>query len=177
MEKLDVLAEGRRVGAAALTEEGLYLRFTVDCEDVTSGPCRLVGVGDRGELRLGVPEPEGGRLRLSRALSRRDCAAVGNLSRLELRLPEGQTPVWEPLPANAFRLPWLRARLGREKEVLFSRQGEIRLVALPFDLRRPFPWPELFCLARILSWQGRDWAVFAFDAGEMPVLPGKMGRK
>ena len=82
MEKLDVLAEGRRVGAAELTEEGLYLRFTVDCEDVTSGPCRLVGVGDRGELRLGVPEPEGGRLRLSRALSRRDCAAVGNLSRL-----------------------------------------------------------------------------------------------
>ena len=73
MEKLDVLAEGRRVGAAELTEEGLYLRFTVDCEDVTSGPCRLVGVGDRGELRLGVPEPEGGRLRLSRALSRRDC--------------------------------------------------------------------------------------------------------
>ena len=73
MEKLDVLAEGRRVGAAELTEEGLYLRFTVDCEDVTSGPCRLVGVGDRGELRLGVPEPEGGRLRLSRALSRRSC--------------------------------------------------------------------------------------------------------
>ena len=87
METLDILAEGRPVGTAEITEEGLYLRFTADCEDPVEGPCRLVGIGERGELRLGVPEPEGGRLRLSRALSRRDCAAVGRLSHLELRAP------------------------------------------------------------------------------------------
>ena len=123
METLDILAEGRPVGTAEITEEGLYLRFTADCEDPLSGPCRLVGVGERGELRLGVPEPEGGRLRLSRALSRRDCAAVGRLSHLELRAPVGSSPQWEPLPPEAFREGWIRGRLRREREVLFARRG------------------------------------------------------
>ena len=177
MERLDILAEGRPVGTAEVTEEGLYLRFTADCEDPLSGPCRLVGAGERGELRLGVPEPEGGRLRLSRVLSRRDCAAVGRLSHLELRAPAGSAPQWGPLPPDAFRGSWLRNRLGREREVLFARQGETRLAALPFDLRKPFPWPELFCLARIAVWQGREWAVFAFDGQERPILPGKWERK
>lgn len=177
MEVLDILAEGRYVGTAEITEEGLYLRFTADCEDLLSGPCRLVGMGERGELRLGVPEPEGGRLRLSRVLSRRDCAAVGCLSHLELRAPAGQAPRWGPLPPEAFRGKWLRERLGREREALFARQGEVSLVALPFDLRGPFPWPELFCLARIVPWQGREWAAFAFDGQERPILPGKWERK
>ena len=165
MERLDILAEGRPVGTAEVTEEGLYLRFTADCEDPLSGPSRLVGAGERGELRLGVPEPEGGRLRLSR------------LSHLELRAPAGSAPQWGPLPPDAFRGSWLRNRLGREREVLFARQGETRLAALPFDLRKPFPWPELFCLARIAVWQGREWAVFAFDGQERPILPGKWERK
>ena len=177
MERLDILAEGRPVGTAEVTEEGLYLRFTADCEDPLSGPCRLVGAGERGELRLGVPEPGGGRLRLSRVLSRRDCAAVGRLSHLELRAPAGSAPQWEPLPPDAFRGSWIRNRLGREREVLFARQGETRLAALPFDLRKPFPWPELFCLARIAVWQGREWAVFAFDGQKRPILPGKWERK
>ena len=177
METLDILAEGRPVGTAEVTEEGLYLRFTADCEDPLSGPCRLVGVGERGELRLGVPEPEGGRLRLSRALSRRDCAAVGRLSHLELRAPVGSSPQWEPLPPEAFREGWIRGRLRREREVLFARRGETRVVALPFDPEKPFPWPELFCLARIAVWRGREWAVFAFDGRERPILPGKWERK
>ena len=167
MERLDILAEGRPVGTAEVTEEGLYLRFTADCEDPLSGPCRLVGAG----------EPGGGRLRLSRVLSRRDCAAVGRLSHLELRAPAGSAPQWGPLPPDAFQGSWLRNRLGREREVLFARQGETRLAALPFDLRKPFPWPELFCLARIAVWQGREWAVFAFDGQERPILPGKWERK
>ena len=169
MERLDILAEGRRVGAAEVTEEGLYLRFTADCEDPVEGPCRLVGIGERGELRLGVPEPEGGRLRLSRALSRRDCAAVGRLSHLELRLPEEAAPAWEPVPPGAFRAPWIRSRLGREAR--FARRGDVRLVALPFDPGKPFPWPELFCFARIQSREGREWAVFAFNSREEPVMP------
>ena len=67
--------------------------------------------------------------------------------------------------------------LGREREVLFARRGETRVVALPFDPEKPFPWPELFCLARIVPWRGREWAVFAFDGRERPILPGKWERK
>lgn len=180
MEELSVLAEGRTVGTAQITEEGLYLRFTVDCQPIAQGPCRLVGLGERGELRLGVPEPEEGRLRLSRAISRRDCAAVGRLTGLELRPPEGEREAlpWQPLRgAGEFRSPWLRAHLQGAREVLCCRSAGGVLLALPLDEGRPFPWPELFCFARVLSREGRDWAVFAFDGQERPVLPGKLEGK
>lgn len=181
MEKLAVLRQGRKVGAAELTEEGLYLRFTVDCAVEGSAPCRLFAVGQRGELRLGVPEPEAGRWRLSRAISRRDCAAAGPFTHLELRLPPGEQEeqlTWEPLRREGeFHTALLRQRLAGETHALLCRRGELRLLALPFDIREPFPWPELFCFARILPWQGRDWAVFAFDPREMPVIPGSWSKK
>lgn len=173
MDKYPLLLEGRPAGELNTEQEGLYTWFTARCP-LRSGLWCAWAVGDRGELRLGVLEPEGRQEAvLRRRFSGRLTAPLGRLLRGEVRPagvrePEG----WEPAPdpAGLFRVPWLRQRLKGAQGALTRRAGEVRYLALPYDARRPFPLTTLFCFARLRRIGPSAYVVYAFDGQERPVF-------
>ena len=173
MERLTLYGNGRAVGVLTAETRGLYTCFTASCPACT-GVCRAYAVGEQGELRLGVLEPAGSVFRLCRSLSARECAAVGRLVRGEIRASKDSAePVWQEAdaPERLFRTPFLREQLRGVRGALTCRSGEEWLLALPLDVRGPFPLPGLFCLAAVRRIGAQEYAVFAFDRCERPVLP------
>lgn len=174
MDKFAVYEAGTGACAGELTAlpEALYTRFEVRCRLPEPGLWCAWAVGESGELRLGVVEPEGGEAVLSRRFSRRLTAPAGRLRHGELRRVD-PPEAWRPLedPAALFRAAWLVERLRQTPELLVRRSGGCRLVSAPYDPRRPFPLTDLFCFARVTAMPGGRRAVFAFDEGELPVVP------
>ena len=171
MEKYPVMMEGRAVGELTVRPEALYTGFTVDCR-LQEGLWCAWAVGERGRLRIGIPEPENGALRIHRRFSRALTEPLGALLRGELRRPGEERERWEPMgpPAERFRSPYLRRCLAGREGALFCREGQRALAALPRDDRRPFPLEGMFCFARLRRIREREYWVFAFDSREWPVI-------
>ena len=172
MDKFPLLLQGRPAGELSLEREGLYTCFTAR-GSLPDGLWCAWAVGDRGELRLGVLEPSGTQGVIRRRFSRRLTEPLGRLLRGEVR-PAGvrEAEVWEPVPdpERLFRAPWLRQRLKGAQGVLTRREGEGRLLALPWGSGKPFPLTTLFCFARLRAIGGASYVVYAFDAQERPVF-------
>lgn len=173
MDKFPLLTEGRPAGELITEREGLYTWFSARCPLPGEGLWCAWAVGDRGELRLGVLEPEGGEGAIRRRFSGRLTAPLGRLLRGEVR-PAGvrEPETWEPAPApeRLFRAPWLRQRLKGAQGALLRRTGETRCLALPYDPGKPFPLTTLFCFARLRSINGAAYVVYVFDGQDRPVF-------
>ena len=168
MDKFPLLWEGTALGELTVQREALYTSFTARCRLPGEGLWCAWAVGDRGELRLGVLEPQSG---IKRRFSRQMTEPLGKLLRGELR-PSSGTETWTaaPEPDRLFRTPWLRKNLHGVHGVLTRTAAERRLVALPYDPGKPFPLTPMFCLARVRDIGGKRYAVYAFDEKEWPVL-------
>jgi len=172
MDKFPLLLDGRPAGELITEREGLYTWFSVRCP-LPEGLWCAWAVGDRGELRLGVLEPEGRQGVIRRRFSGRLTAPLGRLLRGEVRRSGAKEPEhWEPAPApdQLFRAPWLRQRLKGAQGALTRRAGETRYLALPYDPKKPFPLTTLFCFAHIRSVGAGTYVVYGFDGQERPVF-------
>jgi len=170
-----VFWDGRAVGELTAEAAGLYVNCRARCDLPEGTLARLYAVGRDGEVRLGVPEPEGDAFCLRRRLPRRELEAAGYLLRGELRagnMEEEPSDGWQPIPApeRLFRGDFLRRELRGCRDALTRTEEGVRFVALPFDTRRPFLMTSLFCFARVRRIGGREYAVFAFDRDELPVF-------
>ncbi len=173
MDKYPLLLDGRPVGELSVIPEGLYIRFSARCPLPGEGLWRAWAVGDRGELCLGILEPEGRQGAVCRRFSQQSAAPLGHLLRGEVRPawarePEDWAPA--PVPDQLFRVPWLRQRLRGAQGALTRRTGEVRYLALPYDKGRPFPLTTLFCFASLREIRTGTFVVYAFDKGERPVF-------
>ena len=70
-------------------------------------------------------------------------------------------------PATMARL---RRQLQGVRGALTGKAGETRLLALPYDGKKPLPLAPLFCLARLRDIGGKRYVVYAFDEKEWPVF-------
>lgn len=171
MEQFPLLWENTTCGELTAEREGLYIRFSARGR-LPEGLWCIWIVGEGGELRLGVPEPEGGRYGICRRISRSAAVPLGRILRGEVRRSGEESRCWteEPQPERLFQLPWLRQGLQGRQGVLSCRKGDLRLLALPWDKSAPFPLAPLFCLARLLCIGSRYYIVYAFDGEGNPVL-------
>lgn len=170
MDKFPLLLESRSVGELSIEREGLYTWFSARCP-LPEGLWCAWAVGERGELRLGVLEPEGRQGTIRRRFSRQLTAPLGRLLQGEVRPAGVREPEnWAPAPApdQLFRAPWLRQRLRGVQGALTRLAGEVRYLALPYDKGRPFPLPTLFCFARVRKIGTACYVVYAFDGQEHP---------
>ena len=157
------------MGELTVTPEALYTAFSVSCRGQEGLWCAWA-VGETGNLRIGVLEPENGCLQIRRRFSKRLTDPLGPILRGELRpLGEGREQ-WEPLRPELLRSPYLRCRLGGLSDVLTCRPG--RAVSSPsHGMTRPlFLWKPCFAFARSRRLQGRAYWVFRFDDREWPVF-------
>lgn len=171
MERVPVTLEEQKVGTLLCREEGLYVRYRAEYRLPRPEVLRLYALGETGELRLGTPEPRGGVFLLERRISAREAAAAGRLVGGELRRPEEDGLPWqETEPEKLFSGEGLRRQVRDCAGALVRQRDGGRQVALPFDCRRPFPLPELFCFASIRTIRSRRYAVFTFDGEGRPVF-------
>ena len=170
MDKFPLLWEGKAIGELSAEQETLYTRFTVRCRLPGEGIWCAWAVGDRGELRLGVVEPQNG---IRRRFSHQMTAPLGKLLRGELRPAGDRTEEnWTaaPEPDRLFRTPWLRRQLRDVRGALTRTAEAGKFLALPYDEKQPFPLTPLFCLAQPRNIGGKRYLVYAFDGKEWPVF-------
>ena len=173
MDKFPLLMDGKPTGELTAEREGLYTWFSARCPLRPDGLWCAWAVGDRGELRLGVLEPEGAQGHIRRRFSGRLTAPLGRLPRGEVRPAGAKEPEnWEPAPApeQLFRAPWLRQRLSGVQGARVRRAGETRYLALPYDRAKPFPLTTLFCFARLRNLGEGAYVVYAFDKQDRPIF-------
>ena len=110
MDKFPLLWEGTSLGELTVEQEPLYTWFTARCRLPGKGIWCAWVVGDKGELRLGVLEPQNG---IRRRFSRQMTAPLGSLLRGELRPAGGSAETWTAAaePDRLFQTPWLRKQL------------------------------------------------------------------
>lgn len=170
MDKFPLLWEGKAIGELSAEQEALYTWFTVRCRLPGEDIWCAWAVGDRGELRLGVVEPQNG---IRRRFSHQMTAPLGKLLRGELRPAGDRTEEnWTaaPEPDRLFRTPWLRRQLRDVRGALTRTAEAGRFLALPYDEKQPFPLTPLFCLAQPRNIGGKRYLVYAFDGKEWPVF-------
>ena len=173
MDKFPLVWEGRPMGELTAEPEALYTWFTARCRLPGRGLWCAWAVGDRGELRLGILEPEGERAAIRRRFSDRMTAPMGKILRGEVRPANGEEGEhWSavPEPERLFRASWLRRQLQGVRGALTRTERGRHYLALPYDRGSPFPLPTLFCFAQIRRIGGSWYAVYAFDAQERPVF-------
>lgn len=174
MDRFPVMQNGRAVGELTVVRDGLYAAFSMTCHPMADSVCRAFLLGEQGELRLGVPMPSGGEFTLCRRIALWEVDALGTLRGAELResaMPDGPG-VWEDVrrPEELFHNPFFRRRFQGMRGVRVCRDPSGLSLALPFDERKPFPIPMLFCFARIQRIGGVRCVVYAFDRRENPVI-------
>ena len=172
MDKFPLLWMGKSVGELACERESLYTRFAARCRLPGEGLWCAWAVGERGELRLGVLEPEGAEASICRRFSGRMTQPLGPLLRGEVRPAVEDGGDWESAstPDHLFRSPWLRRSLRRVQGALTRTWTGGRELALPYDPAKPFPLAPMFCLARVRR-LGEGWyVIYRLDRQEQPVL-------
>lgn len=159
----------KEAGQVTLRPEGGYTLVRAAMPGGETAICRAVLVGERGERMLGVMEPVGREMQISRRLYTRDVQALGPLLRGEVRIRGG---LWQRTdhPARLISDPHLRTRLAQRRMAWWRREGELLHLALPMEEGKPFPLECCFCLARVERVEGRRCAVFLFDGEGRPII-------
>lgn len=173
MDRFPLLADGVQTGELTAAADGLYIRFHALCDLPAPGLYRAFAVGERGELRLGVLEPDHARFSVLRRISAREAGEAGRLLRGEIRpCGEADPSRWQSVarPEELLRTPFLREQLRGLTGVLTRREGGVLFLALPFSARHPFLLTSLFCFASVRQIGAKKYAVFAFDRDENPVF-------
>ena len=170
-----VLYQGEQVGEVTLTAQGGRTQAAMSCRRDNTGLFRGYLLCEKGEYPLGVLEPQGASMSLRRTVRTGELHALGAVWRGELRLSYAfpRKGGWEALEdAGAFfqRDGLLARQAAGLQGGLWRREGEARLLALPYDPEQPFPLPSLFCFARIQEIQGRPYVLYRFDGEERPAF-------
>ena len=144
MDKYPVFREEQTVGELTVAPDALYTAFSVSCRG-REGLCCAWAVGETGNLRIGVLEPENGCLQIRRRFSKRLTDPLGPILRGELRPLGEEREQWEPLRPELLRSPYLRCRLSGFSDVLTCRPGAVSSPS--HGMTRPlFLWKPCFAL-------------------------------
>lgn len=175
MDKFPISWKGTSVGDLTVEKEQRYTCFSANVSlPEHDGLWCIWLVGNRGRVRLGVPEPTEETARICRRFSDRMVAPLGDLLRGELRPVTKKCPAWEPVLSleNLFRSQWLQKRLGGYCGLLAKQNGNRTFLAVPHDKGKSFPLIDLFCFSSCLEIEGRAYLVFAFDEKERVTFCG-----
>lgn len=171
MDKYPLYLDGRSVGALTVTDCGMYADYRAVCRTAGSGLLRAYLVGERSEMLLGVLAPEGGAFTIGRRFSRRETENLGRIIRCEARRNGQQAWECASAPEQLLSNPFFSHMLQGLSGVLSRREGERRLIAIPWNPTKPFPMTPLFCFAKICRMEDMGYVVFAFDGKERPLMP------
>lgn len=78
---------------------------------------------------------------------------------------------WKALPRGSFfRSARLDCALALLSDAMVREEKSGKLLVLPYSESAPFPLPELFCLARIGTVDGRKCVIYRVNEKNSPIL-------
>ena len=176
MDRVKVYCRGKCCGEAIMREDGARVEICVQTDDPGDGLYRAILEGERGQMSLGVMEPENGRLTLRRRPERCEVERLGTMRcvRVGCAFVFGQKTAWNETnePSSLLCSEFLRSRLTVHR-AWWRRGSEGLALALPMRGDAPFPLETLFCFACVERVEGELCAVYCFDADENPVVRKK----
>ncbi len=166
MNELPLFGEnGRPAGRLRWKREGLYIELEALSDQPFTEIVRAYLRCEGGERLLGVMEPCGGGMRCRKRFAEPQLQALGRWQSGILR--RSGEPLWAPYRGEV-KGEWGK-RLAQDG-ILTRKEGEFRLIALPYPAGEAFPLTELFCLAEIRQIGGLRYVVYAFSEQGEPVL-------
>ena len=154
--RADVFYHQQPVGTIEWTPDSRGVQVALDCALCGSELLRCYAVCGEHTLRVGLPAPEHGRLRLHRRLSRetlRAAGCTGEPERFYLAAePEAAPPQSNAPPASPLATgdAVLDALLGTGEVKIEQTENGVRLQCL-FDPQKPFALAPAFVLCRVES--------------------------
>ncbi len=173
MDTCPVCYDNTPIGMLTMQREGGWIRAEIVCEKHGQGIYRAFLRCQRGEVPLGVLEPDGEKFRLCRRVNAREIESRGGVTGAMVRLSYSFRENWRQADGNFFH----RGHFGQTawEGAMWRQEGERRLLAIPWNTGQVFPLVKLFCFARIFPVCGRCCVVFCFDQEEEPVMVEKRG--
>ena len=172
MYRVPLLQDGNQVGEMTMRQEGQETVFCCRSRLSGEGLWSLWAVGDGGELRLGLPRMQGNYAVLEKRFSARMTEPVGKLLHGELRSPRQKQQLhWHTMQeGGTFHTAWLTRQLQNWPGALWCKSGKERMVAVPYDPRRPFPLMPMFCFASLQCIDAGTYLVVRLNGEEWPVF-------
>ena len=169
-----VYFEGRRAGSLDWRQESGGVRAVLDCELCSACILRVYAETEgAAPLYVGLPEPQGGRLRLARRLSAETLRQAGWTGKEPLRVylaeRQEQTPRVEPEKRAPRTGDAVLDALIEAGAVSAERTENGVCLSCPFSSHEPFALAPAFVLCR--AEQGRavlDWKTEGADAASAP---------
>jgi hypothetical protein len=172
MDKFPVWWNGTSVGELTVEKESLHTYFSVSAVLPKEGFWAAWLIGDGGEFRLGILEPEDCVGKIQRRFSDRMIRSLGTFLRGELRPVNLKQNFWEPVsnPTRLFRTFQLPKEITEGGNLLTKQENGGRWIAVLYDKEKSFPLVELFCFAKFLEIESRNYLAFFFDRQERIVF-------
>lgn len=155
MEKeIPVLHNGKTVGRATVTREGLYHRVCCDCDAISTEVLRAYGSMDGQDLLLGVLMPQNGRLYLEKRVA---CSAFP-MEQLATVTIGGAPGTWRPWCGDLGPL--------RVEEAQIRQYKGKTMLALPYHHGEPVPYFLVLRYCTPTELNGTTWMVL--DIAQLP---------
>lgn len=167
---------GEPIDTLLLTVTGTRTSVEITMPRNDNGLFRGVLCCRKGEIPLGILEPHEDQLILRRPLLTEEIDRLGGAVSGEIRMSYSfQQTQWQPLGQTPFFTSADSGiRLKERSSLLWRREGNLKFLAFPFQSGKPFPMPDLFCFARIFTIRNCNYAVFAFNDQDFPVMVTKL---
>lgn len=173
MEQVTVYCRERSCGEGRIVQENGRADIRITMDDPGDGLYRAALVGERGQLALGVLEPEGGRLTLRRRPYWRDVERLGTLRSVQAvcSFPFRKKGAWQRTeqPDQLVSGDFLRKRLAPLPCAWWRREGTELSLALPLEDEHPFPLVTFFCFGRMDTIGSCRCVIYTFDREERPL--------
>lgn len=166
-------------GVVTLREENGIALCRAIRADAKGGVWKAWLLGTDGtRALLGTLIPEGGALRLRRAVPLEQLQRQGVWPPIGTELLPAETPRSSPVPegwqytdcpARLMGEADLRHGLRCVERVLFRREGDEFFLAFPFDNKAPFPLPSLCCLCAVARLGECPYLLFRFSHRGCPL--------
>ena len=164
-----VYFEGRRAGSLDWRQESGGVRAVLDCELCSACILRVYAETEgAAPLYVGLPEPQGGRLRLARRLSAETLRQAGWTGKEPLRVYLAEPPCIEP-PRTGDAVLDALIEAGAVSAV---RTENGVCLSCPFSPHEPFALAPAFVLCR--AEQGRAVLDWKTEGAAEPAAPSEM---
>ena len=166
-----VYFEGRRAGSLDWRQESGGVRVVLDCELCSACILRVYAETEgAAPLYVGLPEPQGGRLRLARRLSAETLRQAGWTGKEPLRVYLAERQEQAPRIEPEKRAP--RTALIEAGAVSAERTEDGVCLSCPFSPHEPFALAPAFVLCR--AEQGRAVLDWKTEGAAEPAAPSEM---
>lgn len=174
MDKFPVYFRGKSIGEMTVEKGDCCAWFTVQA--VLPGEellCAWV-LGERTELRLGILESTGLGSTIRRKFSERMILPLGTIRGAEIRTVKTKNSGWEPVlnVETFFRSHRLRKCFLGQRGLLKKSRGRSCYIAVPYDKEKGFAAIELFCFARLVQIETKEYLVILFNEEEQVMFDG-----